>query len=69
MFQNRSPSSRVAPMTERPTISARAMAGLAEAPAGPGDAPYLAGLNEAQSRPLTLGVVYLYSARRPDREG
>jgi demethylmenaquinone methyltransferase/2-methoxy-6-polyprenyl-1,4-benzoquinol methylase len=27
-----------------------------------------AGLEHASSRPLTLGVVYLYSARRPDRE-
>jgi hypothetical protein len=27
-----------------------------------------AGLVDATSRPLTLGVVYLYNARRPDRE-
>ena len=27
-----------------------------------------AGLEEATSRPMTLGVVYLYSARRPERE-
>jgi demethylmenaquinone methyltransferase / 2-methoxy-6-polyprenyl-1,4-benzoquinol methylase len=33
-----------------------------------GDLLAEAGLTSATSRPLTLGVVYLYSARRPDRD-
>jgi demethylmenaquinone methyltransferase/2-methoxy-6-polyprenyl-1,4-benzoquinol methylase len=39
-------------------------------PWGPAFADILtaAGLVEATSRPMTLGVVYLYNARRPDRE-